>query len=68
MTLTYDSETSCGYLKVSAHKVDKTVEVSERVVCDLDKEGMLCGIEFINVSQSELDSFVKPVNISEGVK
>ncbi|MGQ9630046.1 MAG: DUF2283 domain-containing protein [bacterium] len=48
MKITYDDEAD-AYL--TAKEVDKTVEVSDRVFVDLDRDGNLRGIEILFVSE-----------------
>lgn len=54
MKITYDSTAQSGYIQVLDGVVEKTVPVSENVVCDLDDQGMLCGIEFLNITVEKL--------------
>ena len=53
MNIKFDTESRAAYWKLSDRPVSKTVEVSNHIVCDLDKSGNLCGLEFLNYSTTE---------------
>jgi uncharacterized protein YuzE len=50
MKTTYDKITDATYLYVSDNKIAKTVPVSDRLIVDLDKDGLLVGIEMLGAS------------------
>ena len=47
----YDSEDDVLYIKNSMKEVEESVEVSEDIVLDLDKKGMVVGIEIFYASE-----------------
>lgn len=67
MKITYDEIAESGYLQVTQKPVVKTVEVSKKVLCDLDNEGNLCGFELLHLSPQEFKSVSDSVLESEGV-
>ena len=67
MKTSYDQIAQSGYLRISTRAVEKTVPVSSNVLCDIDEKGMLCGIEFVNVSEGELQKFAEEMKASEFV-
>lgn len=67
MKVTYDPAAQSGYLQITQKPVAKTVEVSESVLCDVDKEGKLCGFELLHISSKEFKSVSKGVTESQFV-
>lgn len=53
MFIEYDTEHEVLYLKIREGKVVKTKEYRAEVFVDLDKEGKLLGIEFLNLEDSK---------------
>jgi len=56
MRISYDREADAMYLYWTERPVERTVEVSNRVKVDLDKEGNLRGIEVLFVSKALKDA------------
>jgi uncharacterized protein YuzE len=50
MKATYDKEADAMYIRVKKGKVHKTLEVSDGVNVDVDKEGHALGIELLWIS------------------
>ena len=51
MKIEYDKETDAVYIYLQQKEAAKTIELSEIVKVDLDKEGKLIGIEVLNATQ-----------------
>jgi uncharacterized protein YuzE len=51
MDLRYDKRADALYIELKKGKVEKTVEISDRVIHDLNKKGDILGIELLNVSR-----------------
>ena len=50
--ITIDPQYGCLYVQFSSEKIAKTVEHSPSVNIDLDKEGIIVGIEFVGVKKA----------------
>jgi uncharacterized protein YuzE len=50
MRLTIDQESDAAYVYVTDHGVDRTQELDENRLIDLDSAGEVRGIELLNVS------------------
>jgi uncharacterized protein YuzE len=51
MKITYDEEADALYIQFQPQaKVKETVKIREGVLCDIDKEGKIFGIEILDVS------------------
>ena len=51
MKITYDSDADAMYIYLNEREVARTVQVSDRVLVDLDDEGNLRGVEILFVSK-----------------
>ena len=51
MKIEYDKEADAVYIYLQQKEAAKTIELSEIVKADLDKEGKLIGIEVLNATQ-----------------
>jgi uncharacterized protein YuzE len=51
MKIEYDKEADAVYIYLQQKEAAKTIELSEIVKVDLDKEGKLIGIEVLNATQ-----------------
>ncbi|MCD6539967.1 MAG: DUF2283 domain-containing protein [Candidatus Omnitrophica bacterium] len=52
MKITYDKEADALYIQFQPEKeVKETIEIREGILCDIDKEGRLFGIEILQVSK-----------------
>ena len=51
MKIEYDKEADAVYICLQQKEAAKTIELSEIVKVDLDKEGKLIGIEVLNATQ-----------------
>jgi uncharacterized protein YuzE len=56
MKVTYDSDADAMYIYLNEREVDRTVQVSDRVLVDLDDEGNLRGVEVLFVSKALADT------------
>lgn len=56
MKTTFDSTARAGYIQFSEQKAAQTIPVNDQILCDLDASGMLCGVEFLNISAETLES------------
>lgn len=51
MKITYDEEADALYIQFQPEaKIKETVKIREGVLCDIDKEGKIFGIEILDVS------------------
>lgn len=48
--MTYDKEADAAYFKVKKGKVARTVELQNWLLADMDKKGVLLGVEMLFVS------------------
>lgn len=74
MKITYDKIANAAYMTLRNGKVDKTVEMSESVIVDLDKSGHILGIEMLDASNQLSRNSIKngvimdiPVEIISGI-
>jgi uncharacterized protein YuzE len=51
MKIEYDKKADAVYIYLQEKEAAKTIELSEIVKADLDKEGKLIGIEVLNATQ-----------------
>jgi len=52
MKITYDEVADALYIQFQPEsKVKETVQIREGILCDLDKEGRIFGIEILDVSK-----------------
>ena len=51
MKIEYDTKADAVYIYLQEKEAAKTIELSEIVKVDLDKEGKLIGIEVLNATQ-----------------
>lgn len=65
MIYSHDKTAQAGYLKFSDEMVKKTIPVSDTINCDLDEQGMLCGIEVLNIGKEALLQWSKSLKKSE---
>jgi uncharacterized protein YuzE len=56
MKVTYDSDADAMYIYLNEREVARTVQVSDRVLVDLDDEGNLRGVEVLFVSKALADT------------
>ncbi|MBP8016724.1 DUF2283 domain-containing protein [Candidatus Gracilibacteria bacterium] len=62
---TYDKQANAGYLKFSDNKILKTTPINDNILCDLDKDGMLVGIEFISLPKEKIQEYSKKMVFKE---
>ena len=70
MKLNYDKIADAIYIQIKVGKIDSTMEISDVVIHDLDKNGNILGIELLNASHQlgskDLENGIKngiPLNI-----
>ena len=51
MKIEYDKKADAVYIYLQEKEAAKTIELSETVKVDLDKEGKLIGVEVLNATQ-----------------
>ena len=73
MKISYDKIADAMYLNLRKGKVSKTVEITDHLLADMDKEGNILGIEMLNVSAKKsvdnLKEIIKngiPFNVTSG--
>ena len=72
MNINYDKIADAIYFKMKEGKVEKTLEMNDRLIVDLDKKGNVLGIELLDASSQQgknLENMVRtgvPVNIIAG--
>ena len=58
MKIEYDSEADALYIELSSEKPDGVVEIKEGVNIDVNKDGRIIGLEFLDASKKlPLESF-----------
>jgi uncharacterized protein YuzE len=69
MNIDYDNIANALYIRLRKAGVAKTVELSDRLIADLDKDGNVLGIEMLNVSQQlkkkSIPSFVQNIMMGQ---
>ena len=50
MIVTYDKEADAAYFRVRTGKVAKTIKLQKWILADIDKKGVLLGVEMLFVS------------------
>ena len=63
MKVTYDSDADAMYIYLNEREVARTVQVSDRVLVDLDDEGNLRGVEILFVSKALADTDFSHVHL-----
>jgi uncharacterized protein YuzE len=63
MKVTYDSDADAMYIYLNEREVVRTVQVSDRVLVDLDDEGNLRGVEVLFVSKALADTDFSHVHL-----
>jgi uncharacterized protein YuzE len=63
MKVTYDSDADAMYIYLNEREVARTVQVSDRVLVDLDDEGNLRGVEVLFVSKALADTDFSHVHL-----
>jgi len=63
MKVTYDSDADAMYIYLNEREVARTVQVSDRVLVDLDDEGNLRGVEVLSVSKALADTDFSHVHL-----
>ena len=63
MKITYDSDADAMYIYLNEREVARTVQVSDRVLVDLDDEGNLRGVEVLFVSKALADTDFSHVHL-----
>ena len=63
MKVTYDSDADAMYIYLNEREVARTVQVSDRVLVDLDDEGNLRGVEVLFVSKTLADTDFSHVHL-----
>ena len=48
-TITYDKEASALYIKLTNKKIKGTIPLNETTIIDIDKKGIVVGIEIIGL-------------------
>jgi uncharacterized protein YuzE len=63
MKVTYDRDADAMYIYLNEREVARTVQVSDRVLVDLDDEGNLRGVEVLFVSKALADTDFSHVHL-----
>lgn len=53
MKIRYASDVDVLYVTLTEHKIEDTIEVSDGVMVDYDKDGRAVGVEVLNASASK---------------
>lgn len=66
MKINYDKIADAIYINLKEGKIDRTIEVNETMIVDVDKEGGIIGMEILDASSKEgLQNFEN--NVKHGV-
>ncbi|MDP2104297.1 MAG: DUF2283 domain-containing protein [Candidatus Gracilibacteria bacterium] len=58
---TYCPQANAGYIKFSDEKIVKTTQLNDNIICDLDSNGMLVGVEFISIPKEKVNTYSKNI-------
>jgi uncharacterized protein YuzE len=62
MIKSYDTIAQSGYLRFSRESVSQTKEITKNIICDLDKNGQLIGIEMIDCIPADLERMTMTID------
>jgi uncharacterized protein YuzE len=64
MKLTFDKTAKAVYLQFTQNKISKSIPISDTVVCDLDDNGVIVGIELIDVDEEKILNMKENIQFS----
>jgi uncharacterized protein YuzE len=69
MKIDFDKTSDTIYLTFQEGKVDKTIEMRDRMIVDVDKEGNVLGVELLDVTNQLHDTSIADLekNILNGI-
>jgi uncharacterized protein YuzE len=69
MKIDFDKTSDTIYLTFQEGKVDKTIEMRDRMIVDVDKEGNVLGVELLDVTNQLHDTSIEDLekNILNGI-
>lgn len=62
MIKSYDTVAESGYIRFSRNPVAQTKEITTNIVCDLDQDGQLVGIEMIDCIPTDLEKMTMTID------
>ncbi len=62
MIKSYDNIAQSGYIRFSRKSVAQTKEITNNVLCDLDQDGQLVGIEMIGCIPTDLEKMTMTID------
>lgn len=65
MKISYDGAAHAGYIKLLDDKITKTVVISDTVLCDMNANGNLCGIEILDTNPQTLQTMSQSLQTAE---
>ncbi len=63
MKITFDKEADAIYLELSSGDSASNKKIDNETIIDLDKEGKIIGIEFLNVSKRISKDFLSDISV-----
>ena len=63
MEITYDKETDALYIEFQKGDFHKNQKINENLILDLDTNGNILGMEFINISKKIPSESLSQVNV-----
>ena len=67
MNIKYDKIADALYLMIKKDKVNKTIEVNDRLILDLNKKGDVVGVEMLDYSSSKQNARFLEDSVKYGV-
>ena len=62
MIKSYDNIAQSGYIRFSRKSVTQTKEITTSILCDLDQDGQLVGIEMIDCIPADLEKMTMTID------
>ena len=62
MIKSYDDMAQSGYIRFSRKSVAQTKEITSSILCDLDQDGQLVGIEIIDCIPADLEKMTMTID------
>lgn len=62
MIKSYDDIARSGYIRFSRKSVSQTKEITDNILCDLDQDGQLVGIEMIDCIPADLEKMTMTID------
>ena len=63
MKITFDKKADAMYIEISDEEFAKNKKIDNETIIDLDKNGKIIGIEFLNVSKRMAKDFLSDIRV-----